>query len=299
MVEHLLHTQGVAGSKPAPRTIPPSFGPPMIRSAVTVCLVPEARRGPFVFHETLAQGCALASQSGFDAVEIFPTHADDLDGMELRNLLRQHSLSLAAMGTGAGWIRRKLSLTDPDPHVRICAYDFAGAIVDFAGGFGAPAIIGSMQGRVADGVEREQALEWLRKELDQLGPRAHAFDVPLLYEPLNRYETNLFNTLAEAVDFLGTLRTRNVKLLVDLFHANIEETDVAKAIQVAGKHVGHIHFADSNRRAIGLGHTDVTPIAQALREIEYSGYLSAEVLPLPDAKTAAETTMNSFRKFFT
>lgn len=271
----------------------------MIRSAVTVCLVPEARRGPFVFHETLAQGCALASQSGFDAVEIFPTHADDLDGMELRNLLRQHSLSLAAMGTGAGWIRRKLTLTDPDPHVRICAYDFAGAIVDFAGGFGAPAIIGSMQGRVADGVEREQALEWLRKELDQLGPRAHAFDVPLLYEPLNRYETNLFNTLAEAVDFLGTLRTRNVKLLVDLFHANIEETDVAKAIQVAGKHVGHIHFADSNRRAIGLGHTDVTPIAQALREIEYSGYLSAEVLPLPDAKTAAETTMNSFRKFFT
>ncbi len=297
MVEHLLHTQGVAGSKPAPRTIFPSPVGSMMRSAVTVCLVPEARRGPFVFHGSLAEGCAQAAQAGFDAIELFPTHADDVHSLELRSLLRQHGLKLAAMGTGAGWLTRKLSLTDPDPHVRMCARDFAGAIVDFAGGFGAPAIIGSMQGRVADGVSREQALAWLKEELDQLGPRAHALDTPLLYEPLNRYETNLFNTLADACEFLGTLRTRNVQLLVDLFHANIEEADIAAAIRAAGPHVGHIHFADSNRRAIGLGHTPVGPIIEALRSIGYDGYLSAEVLPLPDAETAARQTMDSFRKW--
>ena len=270
----------------------------MIRSAVTLCLVPEARKGPFVLHEGLAQGCARAAAAGFHAVEIFPTHADDLDGLELHRLLREHRLSFAAMGTGAGWLRRKLSLTDPDPHVRMCARDFIGAVVDFAGGFGTPAIIGSMQGRVADGVEREQALDWLREELDQLGPRAHALDAPLLFEPLNRYETNLFNTLDETIAFLGTLRTRNVKLLVDLFHANIEEADIAAAIRRAGSHVGHVHFADSNRRAIGLGHTDVAPVAAALREIGYEGYVSAEILPLPDVETAMTQTLASFRRHF-
>lgn len=270
----------------------------MIRSAITVCLVPEAAAGPFVYHGDLASGCARAAAAGFDAVEVFPGHADELDGFQLRELLRNNGLSLAAVGTGAGWVRRKLSFTDPDAHVRMCARDFAGAIVDFAGGFGAPAIIGSMQGRWGGAVTREQGLDWLREALDQLGPRANALGVPLLFEPLNRYEANLFNTVADAVEFLGTLRSRNVKLLCDLFHMNIEEADIAAALRLAGNHLGHVHFADSNRRAIGLGHTDIAPVADALKTMGYDGYVSAEVLPLPDADTAASQTIASFRKWF-
>ena len=269
-----------------------------IRAAITVCLVPEARHGPFVFHEALEAAFAKASAHGFHGVEIFPTHADDLDGLQLRDLLRQYGLELAAVGTGAGWLRRQLTLTSSDPHLRMQARDFIGAIIDFAGGFGAPAIIGSMQGRVADGIPREQALAWLREELDQLGPRAHALGVPLLYEPLNRYETNLFNTVGDVLPFLQTLRTRNVRLLCDLFHMNIEEQDMASALRLAGHHLGHVHLADSNRWAMGMGHTSMAAIAKALNESGYDGFVSAEVLPRPDADTAARQTMETFRQFF-
>ena len=117
-------------------------------------------------------------------------------------------------------------------------------------------------------------------------------------EPLNRYETNLLNRTAEAVEFLGTLRTRNVKLLADLFHMNLEEASIPDALRAGGPHIGHVHFADSNRRAIGLGHTEVAPIADALRAIGYSGYLSAEILPLPDFETAARQTIASYRQWF-
>jgi sugar phosphate isomerase/epimerase len=270
----------------------------MIRSAVTICLVPEARSGPFVFHDGMEASLARAAAEGFDGVEMFPGHADDLNGRELRDQLRSHGLALAAMGTGAGWLRRQLRLTDPDAHRRAAAQDFIAAVVDFAGGFGAPAIIGSMQGRWGEGVPREQALEWLAAALEQLGPRAHALGVPLLYEPLNRYETNLFHTVADALAFLDTLRTNNVHLLCDLFHMNIEETDIASALRLAGHRLGHVHFADSNRRAIGFGHTDVAPVAAALKEMGYGGYVSAEVLPLPDAVSAARQTMTSFRRWF-
>ena len=269
-----------------------------IRAALTLCLVPEARQGPFVLHEPLETALARASDLGFDAVEVFPTHADDLDGLQLRNLLREYRLKLAAVGTGAGWLRRRLSLTDPDPHVRMMARDFIGAVIDFAGGFGAPAIIGSMQGRVADGVSREQALHWLGEELDQLGPRAHALSTPLLYEPLNRYETNLFNTVEDAIPFLGRLRTRNVKLLCDLFHMNIEEADIASALRRAGPLLGHVHLADSNRWAMGFGHTAMEPISRALLEMGYDGYVSAEILPRPDSQTAARQTMSTYRQYF-
>ena len=270
----------------------------MIRSAVTISLVPEAKGGPFVFWEGLDASMAQAAALGFDAVEIFPTHADDLNSREIREMLRKHKLSLAAVGTGAGWLIRKLTLTDPDGHVRMCARDFIGAVIDFAGGFGVPAIIGSMQGRVQPGVTREQSLAWLREELDQLGPRALALETPLLYEPLNRYETNLFNTVADSLDFLKTLRTRNVKLLCDLFHMNIEEQNIAGALRLAGPAVGHVHFADSNRRAIGWGHTDIAPVAAALAEIGYNGFVSAEILPLPDSTVAAQKTIESFRHWF-
>lgn len=269
-----------------------------IRAAITVCLVPEARQGPFVLHEPLETALAKAASHGFHAVEIFPTHADDLDGLELRTLLRQYRLNLAAVGTGAGWLRRRLSLTDPDAHTRMMARDFIGAIIDFAGGFGAPAIIGSMQGRVADGVRREQALDWLGEELEQLGPRAHALDTPLLYEPLNRYETNLFNAVDEAIPFLQRLRTRNVKLLCDLFHMNIEEADIAGALRRAGTFLGHVHLADSNRWAMGFGHTAMEPIGRALQESGYNGYVSAEVFPKPDAETAARQTISAYHQFF-
>jgi sugar phosphate isomerase/epimerase len=59
-----------------------------------------------------------------------------------------------------------------------------------------------------------------------------------------------------------------------------------------------VHFVDSNRRPAGMGHIDFVPIAQALRDIEYEGYASAEALPYPDSLGAAQQTIAAFREFF-
>src|SRR5690606_14380829 len=159
-------------------------------------------------------------------------------------------------------------------------------------------IIGSMQGKWGGDIHRDQALALLREALNDLGPYAKKLDVPLVYEPLNRYETNLIKTIADGVAFLKTLATDNVKLLADLFHMNIEEADVPAAIRVGEGYIGHIHFVDSNRQAAGLGHTDFGPIAAAIKESNYNGYLSAEALPIPNSDTAAMKTIESFRKYF-
>lgn len=270
----------------------------MIRTSVTISLVPEAKGGPFVFWDDLAAGCAKAAALGFDAVEVFPRSAEELKADDLKQHLGTKNLKLAGMGTGAGWVTQKLRLTDPDPGIRRRARDFAAAIIDLAGGFGAPAIIGSMQGRWGDGVSREQALAWVGEALEELGPRSQSNGVPLLIEPLNRYETNLFNRVSDTLEFLKPLRTQNVKLLCDLFHMNIEEADIASALRLAGAKLGHIHFVDSNRLAVGMGHTDLRPIVQALRDMDYRGYVSAEALPLPDPERAARQTIETCRKYF-
>jgi sugar phosphate isomerase/epimerase len=270
----------------------------MIQSAVTISLVPEAKGGPFIFWDDLPGSLAQAARLGFQGVEIFAPSADALDARLLRQLLTNHGLKLAAMGTGAGWVLRKLHLSGPDLTARARALDFIGAIVDFAGSFGAPAIIGSMQGRFENSVTREQALEWLREALEQLGPRAHACRVPLLFEPINRYETNLINSVTEGLQLLQSLKTKNIKLLCDLFHMNIEEKSIPAALRLAGKSVGHVHFVDSNRRPAGHGHIDFDSVALALRESEYSGYVSGEALAYPNSEDAAKTTMVAFKKHF-
>ena len=153
-----------------------------------------------------------------------------------------------------------------------------------------------MQGKAEGDVTREQALTWLAEALEDLGAHAKQHGVPLLYEALNRYETNLLNRQLDAAKFFETLQTDNVKLLCDLFHMNIEEISNAETLRACGRHVGHVHFADSNRRAIGFGHTEAASVIAALQSLGFAGYLSGEILPLPDPEAAAAQTIKVIRQ---
>jgi len=268
----------------------------VIRSAVTISLVEESRGGPFVYWYDLAGSCQKARDLGFDAVEVFPPGPEAINRNGFGNMLKDMGLGLAAVGTGAGWVKNKLHLALPDASARSRAKDYIRSIIDFAGPLGASAIIGSMQGRSGDGVDAATARAWLAEGLEELGEYARQYSVPLIFEPINRYETNQVNSIANGVQLLQSLSTQNVRLLADLFHMNIEEVDIAAALRDGGKAIGHVHFVDSNRRPAGMGHIDYRPIIAALKETGYSGYLSAEALPYPDPDGAARQTIETFKK---
>jgi len=82
----------------------------------------------------------------------------------------------------------------------------------------------------------------------------------------------------------------NIKVLLDVFHMNIEELSIAAAIRTTGDKLGHLHIADSNRLAPGMGHVDFAEIAAALSDIGYQGWVSGEHLSLPDSFAAAKQT---------
>lgn len=269
-----------------------------MRSAVTISLVPEARGGPFVFWDNLAPACRRARELGFDGVEIFAPGPDAIDPKELRALLDEHNLALAAVGTGAGWVKQRLTLTLPDAQKRDGAKAFIKSMIDFGGQFGAPAIVGSMQGRHGDGVDQPTAWGWLAEGVQELSEHARQYNVPLIVEPINRYESNLLNSLDDGLKLLTDAGATNGVLLADLFHMNIEEPDITASLLKAGPRIGHVHFVDSNRRPAGNGHLDYPRIAHALRDVKYDRFISAEALPWPDSDAAAQQTILAYNQFF-
>jgi sugar phosphate isomerase/epimerase len=267
-----------------------------IRLAASICLVPQIKNGPFLYSGDLADGCRRAAQAGFDAVEVLVPSAEEFDAALLKRLLSEHNLDLSGLGTGAGFLTHRLHLASSDTSIRRRALDYAAAIVDRAGEFGAFAVIGSLKGLVEPGVERATVLDWLCEGLHALAERAARYGVPLIVEPLNRYESNYINRLEEGVELIKSMGSPNIKLLADLFHMNIEEVSIADALRGAARHLGHVHFVDSNRRPAGCGHIDIPAVGRVLSEIGYDGFLAAEALAWPDSDGAARQTVEVFRR---
>jgi len=112
----------------------------VIKSAVTVSLVAQAKGGPFVYWDGLASAAASAAKHGFDALEVFAPSAAAIDRPALRALLQKHGLAAAAFGTGGGWLVHKWHLTHADPAIRSQAREFIRAIIDAGREFQAPPI---------------------------------------------------------------------------------------------------------------------------------------------------------------
>ena len=108
-------------------------------------------------------------------------------------------------------------------------------------------------------------------------------------EPINRYEIDLLNTIEDSYSIASALDD-NVGLLIDTFHMNIEESNLADAIRKAHDLIWHVHIADNIRWAPGFGCLDFKSVVDALQDIGYKGYLSAEMMHMPDYETAFKQT---------
>jgi sugar phosphate isomerase/epimerase len=270
----------------------------MIRSAVTIALVPQLKTGPWIYWYHLEESMRKAAALGFDAIELFTASGHAVQPDTLKILLERYNLKLAAVGTGAGKVINGLTLTDQHSDIRKHAVAFIKEMMEFGGRFGAPAIIGSMQGNSLPGTEHDHSMEVLAEAMHTLDQHAGSLGVKLIYEPLNRYETNLINTLGDGAAFIGRYKFKHIQLLADLFHMNIEEADLKKSLAENMLHIGHVHFADSNRRPMGFGHTQMKDIANTLITSGYNGYVSAEAFPWPDPDQAALQTIRSFHQYF-
>jgi 5-keto-L-gluconate epimerase len=230
---------------------------------------------------------------GYDGVELAVRDPALLEAVELRRWLSESGLPVPAVGTGQAYGEEGLSLTHSDPQVRRQAIDRIKSHIRLASSLNAAVIIGLIRGKSGTDITVEQAEGRLLESLQECA--AEDPEVRLAIEPINRYETDLLNTVDAGIRFVNRLAAANVGLLLDTFHMNIEEPSILGSIEAAGDRLFHFHVADSNRWYPGAGHIDFPNIMVALDRFGYRGWVSAEILPYPDPDTAAEMTVRHLR----
>ena len=247
------------------------------------------------FKGDFARAIEGVARLGYDGAELAVRDPALLDAGAVKQLLDGYGLAVPALGTGQAWGEEGLSLTDAAAAVRRQALARLQAHADLAAILGARVIIGLIRGKLRGDMAAPQRT-WAVAGLRQVAAYAAERGVELVVEPINRYETNFLNTVAEALAFLDEVAAPNVGLLFDTFHANIEEPSLAASLRAASPRLRHVHVADSNRWAPGSGHLDFAAIIATLRALGYDGWLSAEILPLPgNAEQAAAQTIAHLR----
>ncbi|HAL62404.1 MAG TPA: sugar phosphate isomerase/epimerase [Chloroflexi bacterium] len=219
---------------------------------------------------------------------------------EIRGLCREFGLQVLSIAGMYPWPTEERDLANPDPEVRERAVKYLRECVDFALDVGAPLIIvvPSAVAKTSPVGRFESEEEWVAaaerewnyalESVSTAAAYAEQEGVLLAVEPINRYETFLINNVDQGLRFVSEVGSRAVKLHLDTFHMNIEERDPAEAIHKAGELLVNVHIADSNRQAVGYGHTDFEAIMRALKDIDYQGALALEPLPpVPDPYIAA------------
>ncbi len=257
----------------------------------------KANFAPLLFAGDLNQGIETAAQMGYDGVELNLLDSAKLDQDAILNKISGCGIEVPSIGTGQSYFHDNLSLADTSNPTQIAVRERLRGHIKFASKLGAAVVLGSIRGKLnTSSIETRQAGYGIAvNAVRDLADFAAALGVILTVEPINRYETNFLNTIAETVQFIHEVGRPNIGVLADSFHMNIEEKDMAGCIKETGSLLFHVHFADSNRYAPGMGHLNFQVLSDALKEIGYNGYLSAEIIPVPDSYTAAKTWMETIR----
>ena len=269
-----------------------------------VVSVTKTKFGPIVFKGDLEENLTKVKKAGYDAVELAVRQPELVDVIKVKKLLEKNKLNVLTFGTGQIFFDEGLSFSDARSHIRENAVERTKAIIELASNFNSAVIIGLIRGKIEQGDNFTEDLGMAEKNIAECLQKclmfSEKFSTTFFIEPINRYEINIFNRIDEINNFIESYKEKldlsRIGILADTFHMNIEEPSITESLEENFKYIKEIHFADSNRWAPGYGHIDFKAIYKVLKNNDYSGFISFEMLPNPDPDTAAKKALEFSKK---
>ncbi|SFL97784.1 sugar phosphate isomerase/epimerase family protein [Pelosinus propionicus] len=265
-----------------------------MKTSVSLSLFNADKTAPVLFSGDIETNIPYISSIGYAGVDLFVLDPlADISKRALR-LLADNNLGVGVV-MPAALAKKQLFMGDVDSGVRKEIIRRLKEIIAFSAEAGAMVSLGLVRGSVKGNDSYEAFFQRFADTCEKLIPFAEQHGVKLLIEPINRYEINTLNSSQEAFEFIQKFNLP-LFLMLDTFHMNIEDVSIEESFVHCQQLVRHIHFLDSNRRAPGMGHLEMTKIYELLKQLNYDGYLCLEALSLPDSKTCALKGIEFFAK---
>jgi len=229
-----------------------------------------------------------ASALGFQALEINLGTLEQIDPPAI--LGRATQVGLEVIGTIALGQGQGLATSDGAMRAGTIAHlkSAVNAVRDM-GGHMLGGMLYAVPGQFSGRGPTEGELSWLAEGLQEVAAYARGCEVSLAIEPVNRYETYLINTAAQAQAVIDRIGEPNLGLLLDTYHMNIEERGIPATLLRHATALRHLHVNESDRGSLGGGNIDWPPIFDALAQMRYEGMASIEVFAAPSPHAPAIT----------
>jgi len=227
--------------------------------------------------DNVAELTQRAAGLGFDVLEVCIEDPSLVSAEAIRDAAQAAGVGVSVCGA----FGPDRDVTHEDAAVRRQGVQYLRTCIDLAAAVGSTDVSGPMysatgKARLLTDAEREQQWAWGAECLAEVADYAADRGVGLAMEPLNRFETDMVNTVEQGVRLCERIGRDNVGLLLDTFHMNIEEKDIGTAIRAAGGLVRNFHACENDRGAPGSGHVDWGPVAAALADAGYDGLVVIE-----------------------
>lgn len=194
-----------------------------------------------------------------------------------------------------GTMELVLSIILGEEIIRMEAIRRSKEIIDFASYLGANINIGRVRGQYCKELTRDETQELAVKAFRELADYGAPKGVNIALETVTIMQTNFINTLAEGADMVDRVDRPNFRLMMDIFHLNLEEKDIYEAIRRYSPYNIHVHLADNNRRYPGHCGLDFEKILSTFKECGYDGNYCTEIFQIPSMEEAAKGAIAHLR----
>lgn len=228
---------------------------------------------------------------GFDGVELMTLDPHQLNWNHVKEEAKKNNLIFSIVCTGEIFGQLGLSYTNPDSTNRAEAIKRTKDIIDFASYLGANINIGRIRGQYCKQLSKEQTELYAIKAFKEISDYALNKNVSIALEPVTILQTNFINTVEEAVDMVKRVNKPNFKIMMDIFHMNLEEKNIYETIKKYCEYTIHVHLADNNRRYPGHCGLNFEKILSTFKQCNYNGNFCTEIYQIPNMTEAARKTI--------
>ncbi len=261
---------------------------------------PDVAIAPSVtaFQGKLSNSFGRLGELGYDGVELMTLNPLELDWDEVRKEADKNKLDVVLVCTGEIFGQKKLSFMDKNLEVRQNARARVKEIIDFASYLAAYIIIGRVRGQYCDELPKEVSYGYAIDAFKYISDYAGKKNVKIALETVTLMQTNFVNTVEDAVRVIKDVDNEYFRLMMDIFHLNIEEKNMFETIKKYAEYNIHVHLADNNRRYPGHCGLDFDRIIKAFKEVGYDGAFCTEIFQIPDQESAAKGAIEHLRPKF-